>query len=118
MEENKTGQTSDFPFRIVAKFQDDTNLFYPGETGMTDLSSQGFVSPLRYIFETFPRIRINRLFTSISSGEIIGLVNRAVSTDTGYQPPNFLSYYSIDCPIEINATDLLQTVLKDQKLNL
>jgi hypothetical protein len=121
MKKNKTEDTRDskkFLFRIVVKFQNSLHLAYRGGMGMSDFFSQEFINPLSHLLKRFPCIRINKLFASINPDEIIGLVNRARELDTGYQPPNFLTYYSIDCPAEINAESLLQTVLTEEKVEL
>ena len=118
MEENKTERKADFLFRIVVKFKDAPQSPYRRRMEMCDHSSEEFFSPLRHLFETFPGIKTSTLFTSIDPSEIIRLANIARNSRTGYLPPNFLAYYSIDCPAEINAETVLQNLLTNENVEL
>ncbi|HEV8284478.1 MAG TPA: S8 family serine peptidase [Chitinophagaceae bacterium] len=100
-----------FLYRIVVKFQDHLNLPYGSAAEVNEFFLQNDILPWQHFLKLFPGIRIAKLFTSISAEEIIAWVNKAKRSDPEYQPPDFLSYYTIDCPHEIKRDELLPMLL-------
>ena len=53
-------------------------------------------------------LTINRLFTALEGSQMRDLVSRAVELNPEYKAPNFLSYFVIDCPEDIDAKALVK----------
>lgn len=53
-------------------------------------------------------LTINRLFTALEGSQMRQLVSRAVELNPEYKAPNFLSYFVIDCPEDIDAKALVK----------
>ncbi len=101
---------------IVVKLHKDLPL--PDDSQSEDLFFQTEIIPRIQLQETAHWIKIRKLFTSMTFSEINDLVNRAKSLDPTYEPPNFSAYYVIDCPIEINAKNLLRDTLANKTVEL
>jgi len=114
---NRINYTDVLP-RMVVKFHDYLDLPYCGAKEISEFFLQDHIIPWSCILEVFPAIRINKLFTTPRPEDIMRLVDRAKNLDTGYQPPDFLSYFAISCPCEINTDDLLEIILKCENVEL
>src|SRR5688572_14729797 len=95
--------------RIVVKFRDGTELPYDDrvEEHLDTLK----VGPWQKLRERFPGIAMRRMFTSVPPDRIRQLVDEAVRRDDTYRPPNFLTYFVVDCPPGINVEDLVKALL-------
>jgi hypothetical protein len=82
--------------RIVVKFHDHIDLPYKDGVEKEILNRQ--IGPWEMIEEEFPGITMTRLYASIEPEAIVRLVDRATQIDRDYEPPNFLTYFAIDCP--------------------
>ena len=107
-----------FLHRIVVKFHNDLNLPYSEAAEINDFFLQNGIISWEHLSEWFPGIRINKLFTSVGPEEIIEWVYKATKADPEYQAPDFLTYYSIDCPGEIKSDELLEMLLNDKNIEL
>lgn len=94
--------------RVVVKFQDGIELPYDErvEANLENLK----VGPWRKLKEQFPGITIRRMFNSVKPERIKELVDEAVRRDATYRPPNFLTYFVIDCPPDINIDELVKVL--------
>jgi len=110
--EDLTG--SSFPVPIIVKLRKGLSL--PGDGQNEDLFFQTNI--IDKFQDAISRIKIRRLFTSLTSSEIDNLVNKAKALDKGYQPANFAGYYVIGCPTEISAETLLQNLLANKNIEL
>jgi hypothetical protein len=104
--------------RIVVKFQADIHLPYNGIREINDFFWRNDIIQWKGLLRLFPGISINKLFTSLKPEEIIKWVIKARKSDTEYQPPDFLSYYTIDCLYEISKDKLLKKLLKNKNVEL
>jgi hypothetical protein len=100
----------------VIKLQKDLPL--PNDSQSEDLFFQTEIIPWIQLQDAASRVKIRKLFTSLTVAQINNLVNRAKVLDKGYEPPNFSGYYVIDCPTEIYAKALLQDLLANKKVEL
>jgi hypothetical protein len=89
-------ELSAFRQRVVVKFHDFVEL--PYEDGVEKEILNRDIGSWDMIEEEFPGITLTRLYTSVEPDEIVKLVDRATQTDRDYEPPNFLTYFAIDCP--------------------
>jgi serine protease len=56
----------------------------------------------------FQGITIEKLFTAVTQPRLLNLIVNARRRDPTYRPPNFLTYYSILCPPDVNPAALVQ----------
>ena len=103
-----------FPHRIVIKFQDALRLPYRSGEDIMDYLLKNQIIPVKELLEQFPGIKINKLFTSVEPDQITELVKKAQKINPGYNPPQLLSYCTMDCPYEMNASKVLQELLKNK----
>lgn len=82
--------------RVIVKFHDYVEL--PYEDGVEREIINRKIGPWEMLEEEFPGITLTRLYTSLEPEEIMKLINRATQNDRDYKPPNFLTYFAIDCP--------------------
>ena len=82
--------------RVVVKFQDYVDL--PYKDGIEKEILNRKIGPWEMIEKEFPGITLTRLYTSVDPEDIVKLLNRATQIDRDYEPPNFLTYFAIDCP--------------------
>jgi|GEM_PF-511706 len=82
--------------RVVVKFDDRIDLPYEDDVG-AEVESRG-VGPWREVERAVPGVTIDRLFTEASPREIEELLERARRADATYRPPNFLTYFVVECP--------------------
>jgi serine protease len=90
--------------RVVVKFRDDLQIPYQDDIGGY-IQNQG-IGPWDALVNQFPGIRLDRLYTSLEPNEILELVTRAKNLDIKYNPPNFLTYFAIDVPPNVDADGL------------
>jgi serine protease len=95
--------------RVVVKFRDDVQL--PYEDGTEKFLETQRVGPWKELAERYPGIRMRRLFNSVKPARLAAMVEEARNRDRTYKPPNFFTYFVIDCPAadpEQLARDLRQ----------
>lgn len=95
--------------RVVVKFRDGTELPYVDR--VEEYLDKLKVGSWRKLRERFPGISMRRMFTSVKPDRIRQLVDEAVQRDDTYRPPNFLTYFVVDCPVEVNVEDLVKALL-------
>jgi len=81
--------------RVVVKFQDTVQLSY--EDGIEKQLEEWELSEWYKLKENYPNIKFKRLFDELEPAKILELVARATELDHTYKPPNFLTYFVIDC---------------------
>ena len=117
IQKNRINYTDTLSY-IVVKFHDHLDLPYCGAKEINNFFLQDHTIPWSSILSIFPGIRINKFFTTQGPEEIARLVNKARRLDTNYQSPNFVSYFAISCPGEINTNDLLEFLGRCENVEL
>jgi serine protease len=82
--------------RVVVKFRDEVPL--PYEDGAEKWLEAQRVGPWRELAQRYPGIRMRRLFNSVKPAKLAAMVEEARNRDRTYKPPNFFTYFVIDCP--------------------
>ena len=95
--------------RMVVKFRDSIELAYHDQLA-DSLDEQGIV-PWKQLLQHFPGLTMRRLFTSLDPKGIQELVERATRRDGSYVPPNFLTYFLVEHPAEINRKELASALM-------
>jgi len=67
------------------------------------------------LLELFPGVQVKKLFHSVGSEQIKNLTAQATKKDPTYHAPDFFSFYSLNCPVSIDPSELL-TVLGRQEI--
>lgn len=100
------------PRRVVVKFRD--GLFIPYEDGAQQHLSGEVASLWTHVTSRGPllsRLRLDRLFTSTPVARIKDLAVLARHMDPGHvSPPDFLTYFIVDCPDLAVATDFADSM--------
>jgi serine protease len=86
--------------KVVVKFRDHVELPYEDKIGGY-IQNNG-IGPWDRLLKEFPGITINRLITSLKTEEVLGLVARAKERNPDYHPPNFLSFFVVECPPDLD----------------
>src|SRR5688500_2142460 len=102
-----TSQPEKFPPRIVVKFHESVNLPYEDGDDITGYLSKNKILPWQQLTEMFPGVTIKRSFTSVEPVVIRKIIERAQLYSSGYHPPNFFCYCTIDCSYDNNEEELL-----------
>jgi hypothetical protein len=95
--------------RIVVKFKDDLV-----DANQPD-SANAFLNRLRqenewkHLEPQFNGITIERMFKALGQSKFLELVARAIPEDGTYKPPNFLTYFAVLCPPNVNPENVLDT---------
>jgi Subtilase family len=94
------------PRTIVVRFKEYVKLPYVDslENRFTELG----LSSLVEIFQEFPNMTMNRLYTSISSDKIEKLMKEAHDRDKNFRPLNLLLYYRIILPDKVRAYKIIE----------
>jgi hypothetical protein len=102
------------PRRVVVKFRD--RLFIPYEDGAQAKLTGEIAALWTHVTSQGPllsTLRLDRLFTSTSARRIKDLVVLARHFDRGYvSPPDFLTYFVVDCPTLTVATDFAASLAR------
>ena len=107
-------QTVGYRPRVVVKFQDGVKI--PYEDGAEQHFDKLNIGPWHQLRDQFPGIRLRRLFTSATPEKIGSLVDEAMRRDRSYKAPNFLTYFVIDLPAEVQSNALVASLLKWEKV--
>jgi len=114
-----------FPPRIIVKFQDSYTIPYTDDEDITAFISKNDILPWKQISEKFPGVTITRSFTSVPAEMLSNFVKRALILNSKYQPdqrrppyqpPNFLSYCTIDCSYDNNEEELLSIIVENKSV--
>ncbi len=105
-----------FSPRIVVKFHDDFHMPYDGQQEINDFLLDKNIISWNQMLKTYPGIRVNKLFTSLSKNDLLEMVTKAKNRNKLYAPPNFLTYFAIDFPDEKDKDKLLKEIWKDKNI--
>ncbi len=94
--------------RIVLKFHDHVELPYRDGIGGEIEKLQ--IGPWERLAKEFPGISLRRLYTAMEPDKVKALVDRARKLDLTYRPPNFLTYFLVDCPAECDAAAIIKAL--------
>jgi serine protease len=94
--------------RVMVKFRDGSGLPYRDD--LNDELEARSIGAWRELSAKFPGVRIRRLYTSSSPEELLELARRARERDATYKPPDFHSYFVIECPPGARAEDIAALV--------
>ncbi len=92
--------------RVVVKFRDHIEL--PYDDRVEEYLEKMKVGPWESLKKQFPGISMRRMFTSVKPDRIRQLVDEAVQRDDTYRPPNFLTYFVVDCPAGVSVEELVK----------
>jgi serine protease len=90
--------------RVVVKFRDHIQLPYD-RTAASQIEELG-IGPWEQLAAEFEGITLSPLFTSEKSGEMPELMNRAVAMDPTYRAPDFLAYFAVSIPAEVDPHEV------------
>lgn len=82
--------------RVVVKFRDSVQL--PYEDGIERIFEAQRVGPWKELAARHPGIHMRRLFNAVKPATLATMVEEARNRDRTYKPPNFFTYFVIDCP--------------------
>lgn len=105
-------------FRLVVKFRNHLNLPYHDAAEINHFFSQSDWLPIKRLQRNFYGLRLDKLFTSIKPERIVELSRSVEKMDKRYQAPDFLSYYTIDCPYKIYSDEILKVLLSHEEIEL
>lgn len=94
--------------RVIVKFRDYVEL--PYEDRAEEYIRKFQLGPWDQLVKEFPGISLRRLYTVLSTEGIRALVDKAIELDQTYRPPNFLTYFVIDCPSDIGDEALAKAL--------
>jgi hypothetical protein len=94
--------------RVVVKFRDHINVPYDADAARS--LDRLKVAPWEALSARFPGITIEPLHSTIASDELRRLTERAVQHDAEYRPPNFLTYFAIDVPPNVNPDEVAKAL--------
>jgi Subtilase family len=92
----RTSATEEYVPRVVLKFNDSVEL--PYDDHAQEHIARRFPGDWKRLVERFPDIRVSRLFFTITADDLHELVERARELDRRYHPPNFFTFFAVDCP--------------------
>jgi len=98
----------DLPIQIILKYDDAITL--PYEDGVERYFAEYGLDGWEVLAERFPGLSIQRLYTSVSPERIQEMTAMAQKRNSDYQPPNFLTYFMIEVPPHVNASELLEAL--------
>jgi hypothetical protein len=82
--------------RVVVKFRDAVQL--PYQDGTEKYVEAQRIGPWKELAARHPGIRMRRLFNSVTPTKLAEMVEQARNRDRTYKPPNFFTYFVVDCP--------------------
>ena len=105
-------------FRLIVKFKD---YLIPAELDAPEINyffSQRHRRLWRQLVELLPEVKVRTLFNTVSRRQVRRLMKKAKELNPFYQPPDFLSYFSIDLTQQINTEDILSIFKKYTNVEL
>jgi serine protease len=100
--------------RVVVKFIDELQIPYETDDAVEDFFHMGQIGPWLELKTQFPGITIGRLFTSVAPERIVKFVTETAHQNPDYHPPNFLTYFAVNCPTTVNRKKLVKVLLNKQ----
>ena len=82
--------------RVVVKFRDAVQL--PYQDGTEKYVEAQRIGPWKELAARHPGIRMRRLFNAVTPTKLAEMVEQARNRDRTYKPPNFFTYFVVDCP--------------------
>jgi hypothetical protein len=82
--------------RVVVKFHDYVEL--PYVDGVEKVIEREKLGPCAELLAAFPGLTFQRMYTAVEADELVKLAERAQNLDRTYRPPNFLTYFIVECP--------------------
>jgi Subtilase family len=94
--------------RVVVKFRDHIQL--PYDRTAANLVEELGIGPWKRLATEFKGVTLEPLFASKKPGEILELVSRAKEMDPEYRPPDFLAYFAVNIPADVQADVVAKTL--------
>ena len=107
--DNKPAFEEAFPRRVIVKFNDKA-IQLPYEDAAEKYFEGEWSERWQKLTETFPGIHLNRLYISVAPSQIQELTQRAIILDPTYEPVNFLSFFAIDVPKDVDPFALAEAL--------
>ncbi len=82
--------------RVVVKFHDYVEIPYVDKT--EEYIEKYRLGPWKRLASEYPGITMKRMFTKLEPKKIQAIVDTATERDRKYRPPNFFTYFMVDCP--------------------
>ncbi|MCL4868332.1 MAG: hypothetical protein KJ063_05140 [Anaerolineae bacterium] len=103
IEQNRLEYPIDEPLlhRVLVKFREGLNI--PYEDGVERYIQEYRLAPWSDLAEMVTGLTIERLFTTVTPEQIMGAVQLAQEMDEQYQPPDFLTFFTIYVMAEDDA---------------
>ncbi len=109
---NRTSQRNRGHYRprVIVKFRDHIGI--PYDKSATDQIQRMGVGNWKQLTDRFKGITLTPLFEGKKSGRIRDLVSTAVEIDPTYRPPDFLSYFAVNIPPDVEPEELVKALSK------
>ena len=104
------GERGSYRPRVVVKFQDHVRIPYDESAG--EYLGKSGVGLWGALEEKFQGLSLKPLFRNQEPDEIRRLVAQARKRDPSYEPPDFLTYFAVDVPANVEANDVVDAVSK------
>lgn len=98
--------------RVIVKFLDGTGLPYDEHVGRY-LEANG-IGNWRQLAARYPGIRIRPMFRSVAPARLRALVALARRQTPEYRPPDFLSYFVVDAPHDVDPLAIVRALTADR----
>jgi hypothetical protein len=108
--------SDELPARIVIKFHDDIHLPDLRDIEIKDYFLKSHILS-QNLLKQFPSIHLEKLFTTLKPEKIAGIVEKARKQKPSFRPNEFLNYYVVLCPAEVDAVDVLKVLTGCKKIN-
>lgn len=99
----------EFPRRVIVKFHD-KDAPVPYEDDAEKHFEGSWLERWQKLAEVFPGIHLKRLYSSVEPSRLNELTQQATYLDPTYKPVNFLAFYAIEVPKEVNPVDLTKAL--------
>jgi Subtilase family len=103
----KTDSLDTIPQSIVIRFAEQVRNL-PYIDSLEKLLPELGLSDLYSVFQEFPGLTMDRLFTSLNPNDIKNMMEQSSSLDNDYEPPNLLLYYRLILPPNIRAEEVVK----------
>lgn len=94
--------------RVIVKFHDYVQL--PYIDGIEKYIDEYQLGDWKGFAQTYPGVRMRRLFGALKAERISELVSQAVERDPNYQPANFFTYFAVVCPPGADPQEVAKTI--------
>ena len=103
-----SGLSADFKRRVVVKFRPDVQL--PYSSAAEDELARQTGTRWGDLSQRLKGIKLVPYFSTMEGSALEALMKRAPRTEKAGVPPNFFSYYAIECPQGVNPEHVLRIV--------